>query len=105
MLLAEDRAQPKQIQPKLNHLLVKFCECGVYQAFHLRFENVKLQLALRLPMLEILFRSIRRLGQEVAVSDRLDIESGEDVSTSVPMSLARRLRAYRDELPRLTVFH
>jgi hypothetical protein len=35
----------------------------------------------------------------------VQIESGGELSTSAPALLVRQLRAYQDEMPRLTVTH
>ena len=67
--------------------------------------NLLLRSAVRWPMLETLFPSIRRRGQWASLLDRAEIESGAELSTSEPEILARRLKAYRDEMPRLTVIH
>ena len=62
-----------------------------------------LRLAVRFPVLETLLPSIRRHGQWASLLDRAQIESGGEVSVSAPSALARHLKAYRDEMPRLTV--
>ena len=64
---------------------------------------MKLRLAVRLPILQILFVSIQRRGQEAALFDRARFEAFGEVLTSEPAVLCRQLRSYRNEMPRLTV--
>jgi hypothetical protein len=61
--------------------------------------------ALRWPKLETHLQSVRRLAALRALTDAAQIESCGELSTSEPAALVRRLKAYRDEMPRLTVIH
>ncbi len=103
--LSKVRQVPNRPETIANRLWVKFYQYGVYREFALCLQSVRLRLVLHLPILLTLFPSIRRLAQEVALHDRLSVESGEGLQSSEQMSLIRQFRSYREEFPRLTVFN
>jgi len=104
-LLAKDVALPTRLAPISNRLWIKFYQCGICRELSHRLHQMLLLLVLRWPLLQKFLPTIRKRGQLAALLDRVQIESGGELSTSAPALLVRQLRAYQDEMPRLTVTH
>jgi hypothetical protein len=108
-LFSADSVQ--QRRPSLK-FLIQIRKCYLLYIYpklirHLQ-QGINLQLvraAVRWPMLERFLPSIRNRAAWDALSDRVRIESGEGLSTSPLDLLVRQLRAYHEEMPRLTVIH
>ena len=106
-IFSADQVQKHEPAPTSPFPLLKFLQCEICPnlALRLGLDKMLIRAALRWPKLETHLPSVRRLAALRALTDQAQIESGGELSTSAPAALVRRLKAYRDEMPRLTVIH
>jgi len=103
--LAEGLARRHHPEPKFPILLRQFYLLYICPNLIPRLQLFVIQLALRWPLLQQLLPSIRKHAAWGALSDSMQILSGEELSTSQRDLLVRQLKAYREECGKLVVIH